>query len=123
MTRNRRGSDDPRPLLGLLAVVAGFALLRLLDRLDPDRISSLPLRSASLPIALGATVIASALARQRHVATGRTLGARRPVAIVPADEFDAAPELVGKASPPSSPAPAAGSAAGGTGAPPRFGSA
>jgi hypothetical protein len=95
MTRKGRGSDDPRPLLGLLGVVAGFALLRLLHRLDPDRISKLPLRPAALPIALGATVIASALARQRHVATARTLGARRALAIVPADEFDAAPELVG----------------------------
>jgi hypothetical protein len=95
MTRNGRGSDDPRPLLGLLAIIAGGALLRLIGRLDPGRISNLPLRPAALPIALGVTVIASALARQRHVATGRTLAARRAVAIVPADEFDAAPELVG----------------------------
>jgi hypothetical protein len=95
MNRHRRGSDDPKPLLALLAVAAGYALLRLLDRLDPGRLSNLLPRASALPIALGATVIATALARQRHVATRRTLASRRPVAIVPADEFDAAPELVG----------------------------
>jgi hypothetical protein len=75
--------------------VAGLALLRIVDRLDPGRLSNLIPRASALPIALVATVIASALARQRHVATRRTLASRRSVAVVPADEFDAAPELVG----------------------------
>ncbi|MGH2940077.1 MAG: hypothetical protein ACRDPE_18360 [Solirubrobacterales bacterium] len=40
------------------------------------------------------TLIASALARQRHIATRRTLASRRSVAVVPADEFDASPDSV-----------------------------
>ncbi|MBS1885648.1 MAG: hypothetical protein JSU06_00500 [Actinobacteria bacterium] len=95
MTGRRRGPDDPRPLLALLACAAGYALLRLVDRLGPGRLSHLVAGPAALPIALGATVIATALARQRHVATRRTLASRRAFVVVPADEFDAAPELVG----------------------------
>ncbi|HEY2053227.1 MAG TPA: hypothetical protein VGH14_04755 [Solirubrobacterales bacterium] len=95
MTGRRRGSDDPRPLLALVACVAGYALLRLVHRLDPGRLSHLISGPAALPIALGATVIASALARQRHLATRRTLASRRAFVVVPADEFDATPELVG----------------------------
>jgi hypothetical protein len=73
MNRRRRGPDDPRPMLALLACIAGYALLRLVHHLDPGRLSSLIARASAPPIALAATVIASALARQRHVATRRTL--------------------------------------------------
>jgi hypothetical protein len=95
VTGRHRGSGDLVSLLALIACVAGYALLRLLDRVDPGRLSRLLTGSAAPPIALGATAIASALARQRHIATRRTLASRRALAVVPADEFDAAPELVG----------------------------
>lgn len=94
MNRRRRGPDDPRPLLALLACIAGYATLRFLGRLEPGRLSDLAHRTSTLAIALGATVIATAAARHRHLATRRTLASRRALAVVPADEFDAAPELV-----------------------------
>jgi hypothetical protein len=95
VNRRRRGPDDPRPLLALLACIAGYPTLRFLSRLEPGRLSDLALRTSTLAIALGATVIATALARHRQLSTGRTLISRRALAVVPADEFDAAPELVG----------------------------
>jgi hypothetical protein len=81
-------------LLALLACLAGYATLRFLGRLEPGRLSDLALRTSTLTIALGATVIATALARHRHLATRRTLASRRALAVVPADEFDAAPQVV-----------------------------
>lgn len=95
MNRRRRGSDDPRPLLALFACLAGYATLRFLGRLEPGRLFDLAHRTSTLAIALGATVIATALARHRQLSTRRTLASRRALAVVPADEFDAAPELVG----------------------------
>jgi len=94
---NRSSGDrgDPRPLLALAACILAYAGYRLLAHLEPARLAHLIPRASALPIALGATAIATALARQRHIATRRTLRSRRAVAVVPADEFDAAPELVG----------------------------
>ncbi len=94
MNGRRRGSDDPRPLLALLACVAGYSLLRVLHRLDPARLSNISPRGSTIAIAAGVSLIASALARQRHLATGRTLASRRSVVVVPADEFDATPDSV-----------------------------
>jgi hypothetical protein len=92
--RGGRGSEDPRALLALVAAIAAYAVLRLAHRLDPDRLSRLQPRASTIAIAAGVTLIASALARQRHNATRRTLASRRSVAIVPADEFDALPDSV-----------------------------
>jgi hypothetical protein len=94
MNRRGRGGDDPRSLVALLACVAGYALIRLVDRLDPGRLSKIQPRASSIAIAIGSILIASALARQRHIVTRRTLASRRSVAVVPADEFDATPDSV-----------------------------
>jgi hypothetical protein len=74
--------------------VAGYSLLRLVHRLDPGRLSNIQPRGSTIAIAAGVSLIASALARQRHTATGRTLASRRSVVVVPADEFDATPDSV-----------------------------
>jgi hypothetical protein len=91
----RRGPDDSRALVALVACLAGFSILRLLGHLEAGRLSNLAARTSALPIALGATMIAAALATHRRHATRRTLASRRSFAVVPADEFDVAPELVG----------------------------
>ena len=94
MNRSRRGSEDPKPILAIAALGAGYAISRLLGHLDPGRLSDLLTSTAAVIVAVTATLIASALARQRHVSTRRTLASRRSVAVVPADEFDAVPEMV-----------------------------
>src|SRR6201999_3971416 len=63
MNRRARGSDDPRPLLALLACVAGYSFLRLAHHLDPGRLSKIEPRGSTIAIAAGVTLIASALAR------------------------------------------------------------
>ncbi len=94
---NRSGGDrgDPRALLVLVACILAWWLYRLAGHLEPGRLDHLVPRASALPIALGATAISSALARQRHVATLRTLASRRALLVVPADEFDASAELIG----------------------------
>jgi hypothetical protein len=84
--------SDPRPMLAIFAAAVLFALWRLISsiRVDPLLASALSLA----PFALGAIAIAAALATHRFFATRRTLGSRRAVAIVPADEFDAEPDAV-----------------------------
>jgi len=98
VTRNPRGSgrgaDDPRALLALVVCVAIYAALRLAHSLDPGRPSNIQPRASTIAVASGVILIASALARQRHIATRRTLASRRSVAVVPADEFDASPDSV-----------------------------
>jgi hypothetical protein len=89
-----RGADDPKALLALVACAVAYAAVRLADRLDPGRQSRIQPRASTIAIAAGVTVIASALARQRHIATRRTLASRRSLAVVPADEFDASPDSV-----------------------------
>jgi hypothetical protein len=90
-------SDDPRPIIALAAAILALALWHLISRshidLRPRRllVSHIGL---VVPIALGATAIASALATRRLLATRRTLASRRSVAVVPADDFDARPETV-----------------------------
>jgi hypothetical protein len=94
MNRRGRGQDDPKALLALVACIAGYALLRVVDGLDPGRLSNIRPSASTISIALGLIVIASALARQRRVATRRTLESRSAVAVVPADEFDASPDSI-----------------------------
>jgi hypothetical protein len=84
--------SDPRPMLAIFAVAVLVALWRLISSIDPGQLLASILSLA--PLALGAVAIASALATHRFFATRRTLGSRRAVAIVPADEFDAEPDAV-----------------------------
>lgn len=90
MTSSR--DSDPRPLLAIVAGLAALALWRSLSNLQTEALIDLAERVA--PLALGAIAIASALAPQRIVATRRTLRGRRVSAVVPADEFDAKPDVV-----------------------------
>ncbi len=84
--------SDPRPMLGLFALLMAAAIWRAVSSIRLDQLLA---SAASLaPIALGALAIASALATQRFLATRRTLATRTAAAIVPADEFDAKPEAV-----------------------------
>ena len=85
-------SSDPRPMLALAALLLGYALWRLLSHIHPGAL--LATAGSLVPIALGATAIASALARQRRIATRRALRTRRALAVVPADEFDPRPEAI-----------------------------
>ena len=77
--------SDPRPMLAIFAATMLFALWQLISSIDPGQLLASILSLA--PFALGAIAIASALATHRFVATRRTLGSRRAVAIVPADEL------------------------------------
>lgn len=79
-------------MLAILAVLAAAAVWRAIPSIDLDRL--LVLAESLAPLLLGALAIATALARQRLIATRRTLARRRAVAVVPADEFDAKPEAV-----------------------------
>jgi hypothetical protein len=84
--------SDPRPMLAIFAAAVAVALWRLISSIRVDQLLASVLSLA--PLALGAIAIASALATHRFFATRRTLGSRRAVAIVPADEFDAEPDAV-----------------------------
>jgi hypothetical protein len=90
-------SEDPRPIIALAAAIVALALWHLISGLHPDlRPHHLLVAhlGSLLPIALGATAIASAPATHRLLSTRRTLASRRAVAIVPADGFDPRPETV-----------------------------
>ena len=92
---SRPAPDDPRPLLAIFALLVGYAIWRLLSRLEPARLLDLLIpRASALPIALAATTIATALATHRLLATRRTLASRRALLIVPADGFDPSPDAV-----------------------------
>lgn len=96
MARSPR-TEDPRPIIALAAAILGLALWHLISHLHLDLRSHHLLVAhlgSLLPIVLGATAIASALATQRLIATRRTLASRRALAIVPADGFDPQPESV-----------------------------
>jgi hypothetical protein len=84
--------SDPRPMLAIFAAAVLFALWRLISSIRVDQLLASALSLA--PLALGAIAIAAALATHRFFATRRTLGSRRAVAIVPAEEFDAEPDAV-----------------------------
>lgn len=84
--------SDPRPMLAIFAVAVLIALWRLISSIRVDQL--LAAARSLAPLALGAIAIAAALATHRFFATRRTLGSRRAVAIVPADEFDAEPDAV-----------------------------
>jgi hypothetical protein len=84
--------SDPRLMLAIFAAAVLFALWRLMSSIHVERITTVVLAIA--PFALGAIAIATALATHRSFATRRTLASRRAVAIVPADEFDAEPDVV-----------------------------
>jgi hypothetical protein len=94
MGPSRSDRNDPRPLLALVACLIAYWLYRFASRIHPGQLSHLIPRASALPIALGATAIATALATQRLIATRRTLRSRRAVAVVPADEFDPRPEAI-----------------------------
>lgn len=85
--------EDPRPMLAIFAALLGLAAWRFLSHLHPGEVL-LSASSSLIPIALGATAIATALATQRLLATRRTLASRRALALVPADEFDPRPQAV-----------------------------
>jgi hypothetical protein len=87
-----RKQSDPRPLLAIVAALAAFSISSALANLETG--AGLDLAERVAPFALGAVAIASALAPQRIIATRRTLRSRRLTAIVPADEFDAKPDVV-----------------------------
>jgi hypothetical protein len=84
--------SDPRPMLAIFAFASLIALWRLISSIRVDQLLASAISLA--PFALGAFAIAAALATHRFFVTRRTLGSRRAVAIVPADEFDAEPDAV-----------------------------
>jgi hypothetical protein len=84
--------SDPRPLLAIVAALVAFSISSAIANLETAAVLDLAERVA--PLALGAVAIASALAPQRIIATRRTLRSRRLTAIVPADEFDAKPDVI-----------------------------
>lgn len=89
---SKRDRSDPRPMLAILLVAVTLAAWRSLPTI---RLEALLEHAESVaPLTLGALAIASALAAQRFLATRRTLRSRRVVAVVPADEFDANPDVV-----------------------------
>ncbi len=96
MRRSPR-AEDPRPIIALAAAILALALWHLISHLHldlrPHRLVVAHLGSL-VPIALGATAIATAPAMQRLLATRRTLASRRALAVVPADGFDPRPETV-----------------------------
>jgi hypothetical protein len=87
-----RKHSDPRPLLAIVAALLAVSISSGISNLEAGPLVDLAQRL--VPLALGAVAIASALAPQRIVATRRTLRSRRLTAIVPADEFDAKPDVV-----------------------------
>jgi len=87
-----RKHSDPRPLLAIVAALVAFSISSAISNLETGAVLDLAERFALLT--LGAVAIASALAPQRIIATRRTLRSRRLAAIVPADEFDAKPDVV-----------------------------
>jgi hypothetical protein len=80
-------------MLAIFATALLLAAWRLLSNIRVDH-HLLGAAESAAPLVLGALAIASALAGQRFSATRRTLRSRRAVAVVPADEFDAKPEVV-----------------------------
>lgn len=79
----------------MLAIAAGAVLLAAYRALSNIRVEALlGAAESGAPLALGALAIATALASQRFFATRRSLRSRRQVAVVPADQFDARPEVV-----------------------------
>jgi hypothetical protein len=89
-------TDDPRPIIALAVAILALAVWHLISRLhlglSPHLLAAH--RGLAVPLALGATAIATAPATQRILATRRTLASRRSVAVVPADGFDPRPETV-----------------------------
>jgi len=89
---SRKANADPRPLLALFAALVALAIWRAISNIDTW--ATLELAERVAPLALGVVAIASALAPQRMIATRRTLRSRQLTAVVPADEFDANPDVV-----------------------------
>ncbi|MGC1850813.1 MAG: hypothetical protein WA687_00055 [Solirubrobacterales bacterium] len=79
-------------MLAIVAALVALSISSAISNLETGAVLDLAERFA--PLALGAVAIASALAPQRIIATRRTLRSRRLAAIVPADEFDAKPDVV-----------------------------
>ncbi len=90
----RRDSSDESKLA--IAVATAIAAVLLGKGISSIRPGALPdsLAIWLAPFALGTLAIASALAAQRLLATRRALAKRVRAAVIPADEFEAKPELV-----------------------------
>jgi hypothetical protein len=84
--------SDPTLMLAIFAGALLLAAWRSLSYIDPDRLRGLAPSAA--PIALLATLIASALATHRLIATRKTLRSRSALAVVPADELKVTPDAV-----------------------------
>ncbi len=89
---SRKANSDPRPLLAIFAALVALAIWRAISNIDTG--AALELAERVAPLALGVVAIASALAPHRIVATRRTLRSRQLTVVVPADEFDANPDVV-----------------------------
>jgi hypothetical protein len=89
---SRKANSDPRPLLAIFAALVAVAIWRSISNIETG--AALELAERIAPLALGVVAIASALAPQRMIATRRTLRSRQLTAVVPADEFDANPDVV-----------------------------
>lgn len=87
-----RRRSDPTLMLVIIAGAICLAVWRALSNLQPGQVLSII--ESLFPVAIGLVVIASALATQRFISTRRTLGSRRTVAVVPADEFEASIETI-----------------------------
>ena len=84
--------SDPTLVLAIFAGALLLAAWRCLSNIALDRLRDLAPSGA--PIALLATLIASALATNRLIATRKTLRSRWALAVVPADEFEVTPDAV-----------------------------
>jgi hypothetical protein len=89
---SRKTNSDPGPLLAIVAALVVLAIGRSISNINTE--AALQLAERLTPLALGVIAIASALAPQRMIATRRTLRSRQLAVVVPADEFDANPDVV-----------------------------
>ncbi|MGE5281806.1 MAG: hypothetical protein ACM3N0_05705 [Chloroflexota bacterium] len=91
---NRRdSSDESRLAIAIATVIASILLGKWISSIHPAHL----LHSLAIwlvPFALGTCAIASALAVKRFLANRRALGDRVRAAVIPADEFEAKPDLV-----------------------------
>lgn len=92
----RGRQDDPRILIGIVAIAAGVVLIRALSKIPPLFASAADAISAPALMAIFVTVCLSmcAPALLRVRCTRSTLRSRVVFAAVPADEFDPDPEAV-----------------------------
>jgi hypothetical protein len=92
----RDSSDEARLAVAIVTVIAAIILVKWTSSIHPAELLHGALASAAslVPLALGTLAIASALAPQRFLATRRALRSQIITAVVPADEFEAKPDVV-----------------------------